>query len=141
MPAAVRALWRTVRPGGTLAITTFGDQVWEPVLTHFVEAAGRARPDIERIVPWRRTERRDIHEEMMREAGVPGSRTEHQIDEIPFRPDDWPLIVMGSGLRRIAVDLGEQATEVIRGSERWARDRGLTSVRISALHTTAVKRP
>ena len=140
MAAAARSLWRHVRPGGTLAITTFGEDVWEPALAHFVEGVGRARPDIERVLPWRRTERPDILAGIFHDAGVPHAQIRQEIDDIPFDPEDWTTIVMGSGLRRMAVDLGDRAAEVIRDSEVWARHERLTTVRVSSLYATAVKR-
>jgi ubiquinone/menaquinone biosynthesis C-methylase UbiE len=139
MSAAVGGLWRCVRPGGTLAITTFGEDVWEPVLAEFLQAAGRARPDIERVVPWRRIERAEILHAVFAQAGVSHVRVEQQTDVLPFQPEDWTTIVMGSGLRRMAVDLGDQAAEVIGQTETWARDRRLATVRVSSLYATAVK--
>jgi ubiquinone/menaquinone biosynthesis C-methylase UbiE len=38
MPAAVRALWDVVRPGGRLAITTWGPRFFEPATTAFWSA-------------------------------------------------------------------------------------------------------
>ena len=140
MAAAARSLWRHVRPGGTLAITTFGEDVWEPALAHFVDGVGRTRPDIERVVPWRRTERRDIHEAIFRDAGIPHAEIQRQMDDIPFVPEDWATIVMGSALRRMAVDLGDRAADVIRATESWTSHERLTTVRVSSLYATAVKR-
>jgi ubiquinone/menaquinone biosynthesis C-methylase UbiE len=139
MHAAGRALWSHVRPGGRLALTTFGADVWEPVLAHFVEAAGRASPDIERILPWRRAEDPALLEDVMRRAGAADVRVETDADDVPFGAADWPLIVMGSGLRRIANDLGPLAGEVIGETITWAANQGLTSVRISSNYAVAVK--
>ena len=46
MPAAVRALWHVVRPGGRLAITTWGPRFLEPASTAFWNAVRerQARP-------------------------------------------------------------------------------------------------
>jgi ubiquinone/menaquinone biosynthesis C-methylase UbiE len=140
MHAAGRALWSHVRPGGRLALTTFGADVWEPALSHFVEAAGRARPDIERILPWRRAEDPALLEDVMRRAGAADIRVETAVDDVPFAAEDWPLIVMGSGLRRIANDLGPLAEEVIGETVTWATKQGLTSVRSRSNYVVAVKR-
>jgi ubiquinone/menaquinone biosynthesis C-methylase UbiE len=139
MHAAGRALWSHVRPGGRLALTAFGPEVWEPVLTHFADAAGRARPDIERILPWRRAEDPALLESVLRQAGAVDVRIETDIDEVPFAAADWPLIVMGSGLRRIANDLGPLAEGVIGETVSWATRQGLTSVRVSSNYAVAVK--
>lgn len=141
MPAAVRALWRHVRPGGSLAVTTFGAEVWEPVLSHFIDGAARVRPDIELVVPWRRTESAAILAKVFHDAAIAGVRITQDVDDVPFRAEDWPTIVMGSGLRRIAVDLGPQSADVVTGTERWAREQRLTTVRVSSLYATASKSP
>ena len=140
MDAAARALWSHVRPGGRLAITTFGDQVWEPVLGCFVAAAARARPEIERILPWRRAEDPALLERILRRPGAADVRVATDIDDVPFDAEDWPSIVMGSGLRRIATDLGPLAEAVIGETVSWATNRGLTSVRVSANYAVAVKK-
>lgn len=139
MPAAVRALWGHVRPGGSLSVTTFGAEVWEPVLSHFIDVAGRARPDIELVVPWRRTERAEILAKVFHDAAIAGVRIAQDVDDVPFRAEDWPTIVMGSGLRRIAVDLGPQSADAVTGTERWAREQHFTTVRVSSLYATASK--
>jgi SAM-dependent methyltransferase len=140
MAAAAGALWSYLRPRGTLAVTTFGTEVWTPMLEYFIEAAGHARPDIERILPCRRTEDPAVLAQVLRDGGLEDVRVTHERYEIPFRPSDWRVIVMGSGLRRIAVDLGEAAPGVLAACERWARARNLSRVVVSANYATAVKR-
>src|SRR5262249_53058003 len=46
MAAAVRSLWQRVRPGGQLAITTWGPRFFEPASTAFWEAVREVRPDL-----------------------------------------------------------------------------------------------
>jgi ubiquinone/menaquinone biosynthesis C-methylase UbiE len=43
MAAAMRELWRSVRPGGLLAITTWGRWVFEPANSVYWDAVGRER--------------------------------------------------------------------------------------------------
>jgi SAM-dependent methyltransferase len=140
MAAAARALWSHVRPGGRLAIATFGTEVWEPVLSRFIATTARVRPDIERVLPWRRAEDPDVVTALLRAAGVPDARVERDIDDVSFRPEDWPLIVMGSGLRRIADDLGPARDEVLTDTVQWSQQRGLTTVRFSSNYAMARKR-
>jgi ubiquinone/menaquinone biosynthesis C-methylase UbiE len=139
MAAAARALWSHVRPGGTLSVSTFGAEVWEPMLGRFIAAAGRARPDIERVLPWRRTEDPAVLARALRDGGVVDVTVRQEVGEIPFRAEDWAAIVMGSGLRRIAVDLGPQAAGVLEDSARWAREQQVTAVRVAANYATALK--
>src|SRR5688572_14226572 len=55
MPPAVRELWRLVRPGGKLGITTWGPNLFEPVNTAFWNSIREVRPDLYKIFnPWDR---------------------------------------------------------------------------------------
>jgi SAM-dependent methyltransferase len=131
MAAAARSLWGAVRPGGRLAVTTFGTEVWTPVLAPFLDRAAAARPDIERVVPWRRTEDPAVLERALGEGGVPDVGIETEIVDIPFAIEDWRTIVMGSGLRRIATDLDDRFEEVLADTERWIGEQRVSSVRVS----------
>jgi SAM-dependent methyltransferase len=139
MPAAARALWAHVKPGGRLSVTTLGHHVWTPMIGRFVEQAARSRPDIELVLPWRRTQDPAALERILRDGGVLPLSVSAEATDIPFTPEDWWTIVMGSGLRRIAVDLGDSAQVVREDNERWAREQGLTSVRVDGIYATAVK--
>ena len=55
MVAAVRELWRMVRPGGKLAITSWGKNVFEPANQVFWKAIETERPDLyKHFTPWER---------------------------------------------------------------------------------------
>src|SRR5262249_32197103 len=55
MAAAVRSLWRVLRPGGKLAITTWGPRFFEPANTAFWNAIRAMRPDLYKgFNPWDR---------------------------------------------------------------------------------------
>src|ERR1700751_4648259 len=55
MPAGVRALWHLLRPGGKLAVTTWGPRFLEPATTAFWNAVREVRPDLYRgFNPWDR---------------------------------------------------------------------------------------
>ncbi|MFY9554110.1 MAG: methyltransferase domain-containing protein [Blastocatellia bacterium] len=55
MQAAARELWRLVRPGGKLAITTWGPRFFEPVNTAFWNSVRDVRPDLYKgFNPWDR---------------------------------------------------------------------------------------
>lgn len=139
MAAAVRALWSHVRPGGTLAVTTFGPDVWTPVLGYFVDTARAARPGIELILPWRRTEDPEVLGRTMLDAGVEGAQIVREVESVPFRIEDWRTIVMGSALRRIAEDLGPACEGVLEETERRARDEHVSTVTVGANYATAAK--
>ena len=48
MPGAVRKLWALVRPGGNLAVTTWGPRFFEPATTAFWDSIREVRPDLYR---------------------------------------------------------------------------------------------
>jgi ubiquinone/menaquinone biosynthesis C-methylase UbiE len=55
MLAAVRQLWRMVRPGGKLAITSWGEKVFEPANQIFWSTIEAERPDLcRKFTPWER---------------------------------------------------------------------------------------
>jgi ubiquinone/menaquinone biosynthesis C-methylase UbiE len=139
MAAAARALWSHVRPAGTLAVTTFGAEVWTPVLEVFTEIARRARPDMELILPWRRTEDPGLLAQTLRDGGVEGVGVSQETIRVPFRAEDWRSIVMGSALRQVAADLGPAADRVLTDTEHWAGAQSLTTVAVTVNYATAVK--
>lgn len=109
------------------------------MLGHFVAAAARARPEIELVLPWRRTEDAAVLARALRDGGIPNVTVDQQVDDVPFDADDWAGIVFGSALRRIADDLGPQAACVVEESARWAREQRVASVRVAVNYATATK--
>jgi hypothetical protein len=75
----------------------------------------------------------------LNDGGIPGVRVRQDVDDLPFSAEDWTMIVMGSDLRRIAVDLGPQCADVLRDTEQWARDRQLRTVRVRSDYATAME--
>jgi len=58
METQVAELWRLVRPGGQLAITTWGARFWSPAYEIWLEAVRRVRPDLySAFNPWDRITR------------------------------------------------------------------------------------
>ena len=139
MSAAARALWSHVRPGGQLAVTTLGPDVFSPMIGQFVDAAREAHRGIEIVLPWQRTA--DAHElsSVLMKGGVANSTVVHESVDMAMPLDDWWRIVMGSGLRRIATDLGDAWDSVRKSNERWARDNNVAAIVIDANHATATK--
>ncbi|MEW6321295.1 MAG: hypothetical protein AB1635_09415 [Acidobacteriota bacterium] len=78
-----------------------------------------------------------VLERALREGGVPDVRLETEVVDLPFAVEDWRLIVMGSGLRRIATDLGDSFEDVLADTERWIREQRVSSVRVSTNFASA----
>lgn len=71
MPAAVHELWRLVRPGGKLAITTWGPRFFEPATTAFWNSVREIRPDLYKgFNPWDRISDPLSLRALLREGGV-----------------------------------------------------------------------
>src|ERR1044071_4121059 len=98
MPAAARALWHAVRPGGKLAVTTWGPRFFEPATTGFWNAVREVRPDLYKgFNPWDRISDPESLPALLREGGIerPGVVAEPGTHSIPSA-DAWWSAVLGS---------------------------------------------
>ena len=136
MPQAARELWRMVRPGGQLAITTWGPNFCEPANTIFWDTVRMERPDLYKgFNPWDRICDPQSVKAMLKEGGVDTADVvaesgRHRLKE----PDDWWTVVLGSGYRGTIEQLDPGARERVRQAN-------LTSVqnsRIRAVDTNVV---
>jgi SAM-dependent methyltransferase len=140
MARAVRELWRMVRQGGQLAITTCGPHVFEPGATAFWEAIARERPDLVRVFePWTRIDSPAALEELLRAAGVEHATITAESNFQPLAtPNDWWTIVLGTGYRSTVEQLDPAARERV-----WAANLeslGSTqAVEVNALYAVAKK--
>ena len=101
MEKQVAELWRIVRPGGQLAVTTWGPGIFSPAYEIWLDAVRRARPDLySAFNPWDRITTPDAVGELFADAGVPSVDVVAEEGHQALRaPDDFWLIALGSGLR------------------------------------------
>jgi ubiquinone/menaquinone biosynthesis C-methylase UbiE len=94
-------LWRMVRPGGHLAITTWGRDLFEPGRTIFWSSIRRHRPDLERrFSPWDELVEPRALRDLFAVAGVFAPEIYVENDAQPLASaDDWWKIVRGTGYR------------------------------------------
>ena len=142
MTAAVSELWRLVRPGGKLAITTWGPRFFEPANTAFWNSVQIFRPDLYKSFnPWDRISEPSALRLLFESAGVsecevvPESGT-HRVDQ----PDDWWSMIMGSGYRGTVEQLSETHYDLVRQANiDFISRENVTEVEANVLYGTAQK--
>lgn len=118
MAVAVRALWRATRPGGTLAITTWGPRFLEPATTAFWDAVRAVRPDLHKAFnPWDRISDPPALRALLLDAGIEHAEVVAKAGEHPIpTADDWWSAVMGTGYRGTLDQLDAAARERVRAA-------------------------
>jgi len=116
MPAGVRSLWQLVKPGGQMAVTTWGPRVLEPGNSAFWEAVRSERPDLYKSFnPWDRINDPAALAAMLREGGVSATDAGAESSIQPLNsPEDFWTIVLGSGYRATVEQLDSTARERVR---------------------------
>jgi SAM-dependent methyltransferase len=142
MAAAVRALWRHVRPGGRLALTTWGPRLFEPVNAVFWRAVGERRPELCRnFNPWDRITEPAALRALLSEAGLPAERAEVVAESgahpIRSADDAWAL-VLGTGYRGTLEELSPADREhVRRACTELVRAERVRSVEANVVYAVA----
>ena len=142
MPAAVRALWRVVKPGGKLAITTWGPRFFEPATTVFWNSIRDERPDLYRgFNPWDRICEPPALRALLNEGGVEHADIVAQSGAHPIpTPEAWWAAVLGSGYRGTFDQLDAAARERVRRKNLdYIRNSGVRSVEANVVYEIAGK--
>ena len=142
MTAAIRALWHLVRPGGKLAITTWGPRFFEPATTAFWNSVREVRPDLYKgFNPWDRISDPQSLQLLLSDGGIGHAEVvaedgEHSIPS----PEAWWSAVLGSGYRGTLEQLDVEAREHIRTANlEYIREAGIRSVEANVLYAVASK--
>jgi ubiquinone/menaquinone biosynthesis C-methylase UbiE len=137
MRTTLQKMWRLLRPGGRLAITSWGEDSFEPGHTIFWNAVREVRPDL-----YKETHNRDrlsspeLVRAVFEQAGIPAVAVAHEKRDQPLdSPEDWWTIVMGSGYRGVV----EHLTEPERREVRSACAAITGPIQIPALYALAAK--
>jgi ubiquinone/menaquinone biosynthesis C-methylase UbiE len=140
MAGFVREMWRLVRPGAVLAITTWGPGVFEPANTAFWESVREVEPSLFKAFnPWDEITTEAALADLLSRGGVNDAAVTavpgwHGLDH----PDRFWDIVLGSGYRAIVEALSQDQRDVVR--KRVASELqsdGVTSVRTDVVFSAA----
>lgn len=141
MAAALRSLASWVRPGGIVAVTSWGTEVLEPADRFFWEAVRAERPDLAREVrPWDRISTPQGLTDLFAEAGLPGAVAVPETWTLSLPdPEDFWRIVLGSGYRSIVDQLDAPARERVRRQlTAQLRDADISRLAMMAVYGSAL---
>lgn len=119
MVRQIADLWRLVRPGGRLALTTMGPTVFEPLYTTWRAAYLSVRPQRSVRQPWERANRTAIIRRLLADAGVTETATSVEVTQesnrvpLPSLEDCW-TVVMGTSLLSYMQELSAQEAARVR---------------------------
>jgi ubiquinone/menaquinone biosynthesis C-methylase UbiE len=142
MAKQVRKLWQLVRPGGQLAITTWGPRMFEPGSAAWWAAVQQFRPDLQPTVsPWERITTPDAVRQLLVDAGIRDSEVVAEEGEQPLRSlDEWWNIVLGSGYRWTVEQMDSETIARVREANLKAlQEAGTRSVETNVIYATARK--
>ena len=118
MERQVARLWRLVRPGGRLAITTWGPRMFEPGSSAWWAAVKQFRPDLLPAVnPWERITTPAGLRQLLADGGIATADITAEDGRQEFRsPDDWWTVVLGSGYRWTVDRMDDETVERVRAA-------------------------
>jgi len=101
MEAQTAELWRMVKSGGQLAITTWGPNFFAPVYKEWQSEIQQVRPELHTAFsPWDRITTPDAVRKLFEDAGISGVSIEPEEGHaVLITPQDFWTMAMGSGLR------------------------------------------
>jgi ubiquinone/menaquinone biosynthesis C-methylase UbiE len=136
-------MWRLVRPGGVLAVTTWGQDLFEPANTAFWQAVRGVEPSLFKAFnPWDEITTGTALADLLTRGGVPHPEVMaapgwHHLGH----PDGFWDIVLGSGYRATIDALTPGQRRLVREHLLTKlRSRAVTSVRTDVIFGTA-RRP
>jgi 2-polyprenyl-3-methyl-5-hydroxy-6-metoxy-1,4-benzoquinol methylase len=145
MPSLVGALWKLVRHGGQLAVTTWGPRMFEPGSSLFWAAIQQERPDLYRsFQPWDRINDVAALQQMLGEGGIAAE----QLRLVPeagtqplYSPEDFWTVALGSGYRGTIDQLDPDARERVRSSVlSGLREQQVGAIETNVIYAVASKR-
>ncbi len=142
MERQVAELWRMVRPGGQLAITTWGPRFCQPGASYFWSAVRRVRPDLHAAFnPWDRISDPEAVRQLLRDGGVPDVDVVAVDDRQKLRSsEEWWTVVLGAGFRWTVEQMGPTIAAQVRNvciECLW--ENGVSEIQTNAIYALATK--
>ncbi len=142
MVAAIQELWRMVRPGGTLAITSWGEQVFEPATQWFWREIAAERPDlVKQLPPWDRIKDATTLQALLEAGGATEVEVFAEVGTHALaNPEDWWTMVLGGGIRGTIDQLDPAARQRVRQANlECLRTHDVRALDVSVLYARARK--
>ncbi len=142
MERQLAELWRMVRPGGQLAVTTWGPRMFEPATSRWRCVIEHMCPQLAATGnPWDRITDPSSVRRLFGDAGVPEVTVEAEnARQALTTPEDWWTVVLGSGLRGIVNQMDEKTAARARAANvRWVRENFVTAIETNAIYAVASK--
>jgi ubiquinone/menaquinone biosynthesis C-methylase UbiE len=142
MVAAVRSLWRMLRPDGKLAITSWGEKVFEPANQVFWQAIEAERPDlVKKFTPWDRIRESESLQALLESGGA--THVEVYAEECIHTlnsPQDWWTMALGGGFRGTIDQLDAIARERVQQKNlEFLINHQINALEVSVLYAVAQK--
>lgn len=142
MERQVGELWRLVKPGGKLAITTWGTGFFAPAYDYWKQLVRKERPELYSAYnPWDRITDKESVLNLMKNGGTSNIEVAAEEGVQSLRnPEDWWIIALGSGLRWTIDQLSPDEAEKIRGAcISWIIENNIDSVGTDVIYAVAGK--
>lgn len=140
--SAVRELWRLLRPGGKLAITTWGSNFFEPANTVFWDAVREVRPDLYKgFNPWDRISEPSSLRGVLNQAGIQAATVVAEPATHPIASaENWWTMLLGSGYRGTLEQMEPDAVEYVRQANfSFIRNARIREVQANVIYAVADK--
>jgi len=138
----VRELWRMVRSGGQLAITTWGPRMFEPGSAAWWAAVKQFRADLHTAFnPWERIITPQAVRQLLTDSGIREADIIAQDgQQVLQSSDDWWTVVQGSGYRWTLEQMDNETVARVRDLNlKTLRNNGTQSIETNVIYAVAKK--
>jgi ubiquinone/menaquinone biosynthesis C-methylase UbiE len=142
MVKQVRELWRMVRAGGQLAITTWGPRMFEPGSAAWWAAVMQFRPDLHAVFnPMERIITPQAVSQLLSDSGIRAAEIiAEDGQQVLQSPDEWWSVVQGSGYRWTLEQMDNETIARVRDMNlKTLRDSETGFIETNVIYAVATK--